>query len=400
MSFLYKSASGREVSHISYSALSDYTYCRQLFYLSRIAGYKDKDKRAAFEFGKCVEDAIQFFHANGCKPGDTTDEFKRLWLKWEAIPLVFTAQEGSWKDLYKIGSELARLYEALLPTLPIRNPKFQLNYEKELWPGSNLSDLKFTSFVDMLVTAGDGGRILVDIKTAKAPLSLTPNLLAMDPQLKDYAWATGVKEVGFLWLIKARPDSFKKGDAVTLLEDTQDWKAGQTLSVVKFSAPKSAVEAAEGVKAAPEVPWLMYLGTDETVRIMDEELDKISGKGATEKKDQLVAQFLADGRLCSVQRESVTKTQIQFVRATIPEQDLPEVGQDIGDKTLRVKKSYEENYWPKDGGVRFPNQKCSFCRMRGLCLKQPDLVEQLLVKIGPAVKDDDWLTELEAGEEE
>lgn len=391
MSFLYVSASGREVSHISYSALSDYNYCRQLFYLSRIAGYKDKDKRAAFEFGKCIEDAIQFFHANGCKPGDTTDEFKRLWLKWESIPLVFTAQEGCWKDLYKVGSELARLYEVLLPTLPIRNPKFQLNYEKELWPGSDLADLKFTSFVDMLVTAEDGGRILVDIKTAKTPLSLTPNLLTMDPQLKDYAWATGVKEVGFLWLVKARPDSFKKGDKVTLLEDLGSWKAGQSVVVVKYIDP-SVADPMEGPKA--------LVGTEESVRIMDEQLDAISGKGSSEKKAQVQLDFLSDERIAFATRDLLTKTQIQFVRASIPEEDLPEVGQDIGDKTLRVKKSYEDKSWPKDGGVRFPNQKCSFCRMRGLCLKQPDLVEQLLVKIGPAVKEDDWLTELEAGDEE
>ena len=391
MSFLYVSASGREVSHISYSALSDYNYCRQLFYLSRIAGYKDKDKRAAFEFGKCIEDAIQFFHANGCKPGDTTDEFKRLWLKWESIPLVFTAQEGCWKDLYKVGSELARLYEVLLPTLPIRNPKFQLNYEKELWPGSDLADLKFTSFVDMLVTAEDGGRILVDIKTAKTPLSLTPNLLTMDPQLKDYAWATGVKEVGFLWLVKARPDSFKKGDKVTLLEDLGSWKAGQSVVVVKYIDP-SVADPMGGPKA--------LVGTEESVRIMDEQLDAISGKGSSEKKAQVQLDFLSDERIAFATRDLLTKTQIQFVRASIPEEDLPEVGQDIGDKTLRVKKSYEDKSWPKDGGVRFPNQKCSFCRMRGLCLKQPDLVEQLLVKIGPAVKEDDWLTELEAGDEE
>ena len=388
MSILYKSASGRDIQHVSYSALSDYTYCRQLFYLSRIAGYKDKDKRAAFEFGKCIEDAIQFFHANGCKAGDSTDEFKRLWLKWESQPLVFTTQEGSWKDLYKVGSELTRLYEVRLPSLPIRNPKFQLNYEKELWPGSDLADLKFTSFVDMLVTAENGERILIDIKSAKAPLSLTPNLLSMDPQLKDYAWATGVKEVGFLWLVKARPDSFKKGDNVTLLEDFGDWKAGLSLVIV------GAVGGEEGTEP------VFNVGLEETVQLMDKELDLISGKGSKEKKDLVFQSYAAAGKIITVSRSALTKTQIQFVRATIPDQDLPEIGDDIGEKTLRIKKSYEDGRWPRDGGVRFPNQKCSFCRMRGICLKQPDLVEQLLVKIGPAVKDDDWLTELEAGGEE
>jgi hypothetical protein len=391
MSFLYKSASGREVSHISYSALSDYNYCRQLFYLRRVVGYKDKDKRAAFEFGKCVEDAIQFFHANGCKLGDTTDEFKRLWLKWEQVPLVFSSQEGSWKDLYKVGSELTKLYEVMLPSLPIRNPKFQLNYEKKLWPGSDLDDLSFTSFVDMLVTAEDGERILVDIKTQKTPLSLIPNLLTMDPQLKDYAWATGIKKVGFLWLVKARPDSFKRGDKVILLEDCKPFRAGQSLLVVKYIDP--------GVSDPQEEPKAL-VGLDEAVRLMDEQLEVISGKGAQEKKAQVQLDFLSDGRLVFASREIITKTSLQFVTAEIPDQDLPEIGQDIGDKTLRIKKSYEDNSWPRDGGVRFPNQKCSFCQMRGICLKDNFLRDSLLVKIGPAAKEDDWLTELKQEMEE
>jgi hypothetical protein len=379
---LYKSASGREVNDLSYSAISDFEYCPELFRLSRIEGYKDKEKRAAFEFGKCVESAIQFYHENGLKPGDGIDEFKRLWLKWESIPLIFSEQEGSWFDLLGMGTSMLRLYEIFLPTLPIKNPKFQLNYRKPLWPGTNLDNLGFTSFIDLLSTLDDGTRILVDIKTSKSPLDQTPGMVALDPQLKDYAWASGVREVAFLWLVKARP-SYKKGDLVTLLNDTLDFNAGTDLTVAKFSAAKD------------DKLEFVLLGTQESVRIMDETLDQISGKGATEKKEQVFTQYLSDGRLCSVTKEDITKVRLQFLRAQVPEKDIPQAGQRIGNKTIEIKTAVETNFWPKTGGIRYPNTKCPNCRMRGLCLGRQDLVDRLLVKIGPKAEEKDWLEDLE-----
>ena len=382
MSFLYKSASGREVQHASYSAISDFDYCPQLFKLSRIDGWKDKDQRAAFSFGKCVEDAIQYFHSNGTKPGECVDEFKRLWIKFKEIPMVYSAQEGCFEDLYKMGAEICKLYEVRLPSLPIRNPKFQLNYAKPLWPGTELADLSFTSFIDMLVTAEDGNRTIVDIKTAKTQLDLESNMLSLDPQLKDYAWASGIRDVAFLWLVKsANPDSFKKGTNVTLLEDSSKWKAGEELVVFKYE------ETEEGEKR-------VLVGTELGIGALETFLDAITGKGSTEAKKVRIEQAISEEIIQWVPRDAVTKTKLQWVSAKIPPKELPETGQHIGGKMIQIKTSYETNQWPKTGGVRFPNTKCPFCRMRGLCLDKPALVEQMLVKIGP--KDEpDWLAELE-----
>lgn len=384
MSVLYTSASGREIRHLSYSAISDFDYCPQLFKLSRIDGYKDKGRRAAFEFGKAVEDAIQFYHENGLKEGSGIDEFKRIWLKWADIELIFTSQEGSWQDLYFMGAHMLRLYEIFLPLLPIRNPKFQLNYAKSLWPGSDLADLEFTSFIDLLSTLEDGKRIIVDIKTAKAPLDDTPGMVSLDPQLKDYAWASGVRDVAFLWFVKAKGFP-KKGDSVVLLEDVGDWKAGRSLEVVKVV--EADTTKSEEVSTA-------VVGDPAVVQVMDAALAEIKGKGSTEKKAEVSAAYLEDGRIRIVPLSDVTKVRLQWVEAVVPEKDLPDAGQQIGNKTIQIKTAYETNFFPKTGGVRFPNQKCPMCRMRGLCLNRQDLVDQLLVKIGPAAQEKDWLDEL------
>jgi hypothetical protein len=395
---LYKSASGREVNHASSSSIDTFRLCRRKFKLSRIDGYRQKDKKASLEFGKCVEAGVQYYHDNGLKPDDGVAEFTRLWVKFIDQPLSYTDQEGNWKSLNTMGKEMLRLYEIKLPELPIKNPKWQLQFLKSLWPGTDLADLQFMAYVDLLSTLDDGSRIIIDIKTAKAPLDVTPGMMALDGQLRKYAWVSGIRDVGFLNFVKAEPEGFKKGSRVTLLEDCASWHAGDQLTVVKFQAPKESIEVSGGVKMAP-VPWLMLVATDETVQKMDEEIEKISGKGATEKKEAVVSTYLSSGTLGSVTRESITKTRLQFVRGIIPEEELAEIGQQIGGDVFALKNAHDTGAYPKDGGVRFPNAICGWCEMRGICLKDDKLRDDILVQIGAKEEEKDWLSEMEEDSE-
>jgi hypothetical protein len=397
MNFLYKSASGKTVTHGSSSSLDIFHLCRRKFKLSKIDGWREKAKKASLEFGKCIESAVQFYHANGLKQGEATLEFERLWLKFAEIKdLTFTDQEKDFWTLLAMGREMTKLYEILLPTLPIRNPKFQLQFLKPLWPGDpTYGDLEFMAYIDLLSTLDDGTQIVLDIKTAAKPLDVTPGMLAMDGQLRRYSWVTGIRNVGFLNFVKAEPEGFKAGYRVTLLEDTLTWKAGQSLTVVKFVAPKPAVEATETTKAVPEANWLLLLADTETIRLMDEELDKISGKGATEKKDQVYAQYLSEGKLCAVPRSAVTKTKLQCVQAVIPEEDLADIGTAIGTDMISMKTAADTGSYPMDGGVRFPNAICGWCSFRGICLKDNSLRDEMLVQLNPTAPEKDWLDELE-----
>jgi hypothetical protein len=397
---LYHSAGGHDVNHASSSALDSFRFCRRKFRLSKIDGWREKDKKASLEFGKCVESAIQFYHENGLKPGEAVSEFERLWLKWsENKELVYTAQENNFFDLYTMGKEMLKLYEIMLPSLPIKSPKFQLQFSKPLWPGTNLGELTFLGYIDILSTLEDGSRVIIDVKTAKTALDATPGMLSMDGQLRKYAWVSGIRDVGFLNFVKSgHPDEFKKGASVTLLADTRDWKAGQELVVAKFVEPKPAIEPSEGVKATPEVLWLMWLGQEKDVQLIDEELKLIKGKGAEALKEQTVARYLGDGRLCSVDRDAVTKTRLQYIQTIIPEEEMSEVGQQIGDDMIAIKTAAETGRFPQDGGVRFPNAICSWCNFRGICLKDDKLRDELLIQIKPQKPEEDFLADLEETE--
>ena len=397
---LYKSASGREVTHASSSSIDTYRLCRRKFKLSRIDGWKQKDRKASLEIGKCVESALQYYHENGMKPEDFADEFRRLWLKFKDVELVYTDQEKNWASIYTLGVEWAKLYEIVIRNLPIKNPKFQLQFKKKLWPGSKYDDLEFMGYVDILSTLDDGTRIIVDVKTAKSQLPVSPGMMALDGQLRKYAWVSGIREVGFLNFVKSDPNSFRKGVEVSLLEDIGNWNAGGTFVVAKFDSPKDAVEATEGKKGSPAVPWLMLVGTETTVQLMDTELEKITGKGSTEKKESYTASLVEWGDLKSVSRDQITKAKIQFVRGTIPEEDIPEIGQQIGQDIFAIKSASENNGFFKDGGVRFPNAICGWCEMLPICNRNDKVRDETLIQIKPATQDDDWLKELEQGDEE
>ena len=384
---LYKSASGREVNNASSSSLDTFRLCRRKFRLSRIDGWKQKYRKASLEFGKCLEAGLQFYFQNGLKSGDGPDEFRRLWSKFIDQPLTYTDQEGDWANLNRVGVEGLRLFEVTLPNLPIKNPKFQLNYEKKLWPGDPVyGHLGYTAFIDILSTLDDATRLIIDVKTAKSSLDITPNMISLDGQLRKYAWVSGITEVGFLNFVKCKTEDFKKGTAVTLLEDCAYWKAGQRLEIAKYKAEEES--------------RLILVGTEESVQKMDEELDKISGKGATEKKEQVLQKFLSDGLIGSVSRESITKVKVQWVRGTIPESELAEIGEQIGADVLTMNRAGETAGYFKDGGVRFPNAICGWCEMRGICLKDNALRDSLLVQIKPKqAEEDDWLKELEEDSE-
>ena len=388
---LYISASGRDVNNASSSSLDTFRLCRRKFRLSRIDGWKQKDRKASTEFGKCVESAIQYYFENGLKAGDGPDEFRKLWAKWIDQTLTYTDQEGSWKDLNTMGVEMLRLFEVSLPTLPIRNPKFQLNYEKKLWPGDpTFGSLGYTAYVDMLSTLEDGARLITDIKTAKSALDITPNMISLDGQLRKYAWVSGIRDVAFLNFVKTRPDDFKKGTRVTLLEDRFEIKAGQSVIVWKSCPPTEE-----------DNRFQLIVGSDLAVQKMDEESDKIKGKGSTEAKEKLFREAVERGEFVVVGREDVTKVKLQFVRGTIPEEDLPEIGDQIGADVLAMHTSSQRDLYPKDGGVRFPNAICGWCEMRGICLKDDKLRDELLVQIKPKKEEEekDWLSELEGDSE-
>ena len=398
MNKLYVNPSGQEVTKHSYSSGETFESCPRLYEYEKVRGIRRKDKSAAMAFGRCVESSLQFYHTNNRAPGSGVDEFKRLWLGYkDNAELDYKATERDWANLYRAGSEMLRLYEIRLPDLPIVDPAWQLNYAKEVFPGTELAGLSDQGYVDILsrapwdhpllpkVTAPPNSPyrpLVIDVKTAGKPLDVDPRYLALDAQLMHYAWLTGYPDTAFLWFTKSVADAYESGTRVTLLEKSGKWTEGADLVVFRYD---------------PETE-LAVVGDAGRVRELKEAINEIKGRGSTEAKTKLVDQFLLDGLTATLDARSLTKQRLQFAAARISPEDIVEAGNRAARQIVDIVDCSRKGVFPKRPSIRFPNRKCPMCSHRGICLGDPVLTEELLVQITPAAKEEDWLAELEDSE--
>lgn len=391
MAHLYTNNQNRTVTTHSYSAGADFKTCRFKYKMRRVKGFKERGQKASLEFGKCLEEAVQFHYESNLRPGAAVDEFKRRWLKWEKIELAFTEKEGSWADLYKMGSEMLRLFEAVSPTLPIHKPVFQACYKQEVFPGSDLAGIDLVAYIDIISTLPDGKRLLIDVKTAANAYNLSPEFVALDPQLSTYAWQSGIREVAFLVFVKARPESFDSGDYVSLLQDAGDtWKAGASGRVFPLPAPKRAKDEPEPEPVPQELRMINIVSSFD-YDLFKTEAEGLRGKALDEKK----LAFFAEKGVIAL-RQGVTKQKIQFIQGSISDDSVREAAQRVGREVAEIERCGREDDFPREPSVRFPDTKCTWCTYRGFCIGKPELVEKLLVQIAVPAEERDWMDDLEA----
>lgn len=349
---LYKNYKGRSVTTHSYSGGSTFRYCRQKYFLERIKGWRDKEDRASFHFGNCIEAAIMYHVSNKCVGG--VEDFWRRWDKVkELVNLKYTEKEGSWEDLLRMGKSLMQLFQVWWTKIAITDPKWQLQYKKEVFPGAeNYAGLEYTSFIDLRGIYKEKP-LIVDIKTSGVSLPDNQSMLQLDSQLADYAWVTGIPDVAFLVLVKAGAE-FQKGDSATILA------TGLTMRVANANSEDNTV----------------LLLTDPDYAKYEKDVAGVKGNALKEIKknyDSIGIRFTS---------KELTKCRLQFLTTTIPPDMIQEAGEIEGQNLVDIKASYDSNHWPRDGkGIRFPNNKCLSCSMRGICTKDDKLRDELLINL-------------------
>src|SRR5271155_857372 len=136
MAILYVNTKGEPHRKHSYSAGNDYDQSPLKYYLIRVLGWRGKDDKAAFLFGRAVEKAIEFYHDNNGR--GIIERFQELWAPAKEIALTYTKREKDWATLNLMGTDMMKLYVMRQPTLPIplgNASVFQREYAKEVFPG-------------------------------------------------------------------------------------------------------------------------------------------------------------------------------------------------------------------------------------------------------------------------
>jgi hypothetical protein len=415
MNILYRNSSGKDVTHSSYSSRQTFKHCPREFQLTRVHGWWSKEQRAATLFGRCIEAGLQAYEENHRKEGSGIECFKRMWNDVKLLPefdkLIYTASEGSWDQLLGTGQQMMKLYEIRAPRLPITNPLFQQKLRKKIFPGTNLDALENVAILDILsfpawdhkslpwqppVPAGcddcavrwscsleaDGPKyepcpthrtreLIIDVKTSGK--DFPSDLVALDPQLAEYAWQTRIPDVAFLWFVK-RGHSLKKGDKVSTLAPAGELWAGWEGFVIETGEPDEAGRM-----------WV-YLGSWDTLQKFETGAKGLRGK----VRDAFISNFLdagrAGGSITAVSDQDVTKQRIQFAAARLTEEEMNDVGKSVAQTTVEMVRAHEMDFYEKQPGVRFPNEKCNFCSMRWICLNRPEERDKNLSKKG-----EEWL---------
>ena len=378
---LYQNWKGDFVTHVSYSARRTYKYCPKSFEYDRVQGWYDRTDRASTLFGKCTEYGIQYFYENDCTPGMGGLAFNKEWEKVKTIPefpaLKYTDCEGDWYQLSRAGQEMMRLLEGVHRRLPIsRAPKalFQFPVRKKLFPGTELDVLTNKAVFDILSYPNNGAyELIIDVKTMGADLD--EDLVALDPQLLEYAWEYGCPNIAFLWLVK-KSHEIEKGSLLTLLTDLPDVPFGTEVYCLRYE------------KADPDEGRYYDIVVFGAQKVYDAYLvatKGLRGRVLENAKDEFIA--LTEGVYSAAHRAAdgtvnFTKQRLQFAAAQITQEFLDNVGRDVAKVTVEMVESFRTGYYPRAPGIRFPDQKCQYCSYKWLCLNRPKERDKFLGKRG------------------
>lgn len=388
--FLYINSKGDKKYRHSYSAGITYDKSPYAYYLQKILGWRPRDDKAAFRFGRALEESIQYHHDNN-GDGAVQDFIQRWTASKEDTYLKYTKVEGNWESLLKSGTEMVKLYVLRQPSLPIPlggQSVWQREYTKEVFPGDEtyggiefFGKLDIVTYVDpnhpllpKMTWRNEWGPLrpsIIDIKTSGDDFPERPGLAAFDKQLRTYSWLTGIPTAGFLWFKKCG-HRLQKGVSVTLLEKAGEFAAGDEAVVVKVDGDHA---------------WL--LGNDYWI----DEMEKAQGL----KEDGSVIQTNAakakgmewlkeHGVLAST--SLLTRQRLQFNVGLVSNKSAQEAGQLAASQIVRIVNSWNNKSWPSNFGVRYPNNDINDPYFRAFVLDEKAFRDENFTKSDQEELDD------------
>jgi hypothetical protein len=400
MAFLYISAKGREHRKHSYSAGNLYDQSAYAYYLQKIQGWKTKDNRGSFLFGRAIEEAIEHHHDHNGE-GAVEDFIQRWNQHKETKDITYTKTERDWTNLLRVGTDMIRLYVIRQPSLPIPlggQTSFQREFAKEVFPGDpvyggieDAGKLDIISYVDpthpMLARLdwkpeyGMLRPVIIDIKTSAMDFPENPGIAAFDKQLRRYSWQSGIRDAGLVWFVKKNP-AIQKGSSVTLLQDAGPFKAGEEAVIAKVT---------------DDVVWIVRND------FMLEEMERAQGKNQAGKIEQTIVAkerafvwLQANGT--AVSESAITKQRLQFNCGFVTIESANEAGQIAARQIVQIVNSWKTKQWPNTFGIRFPTDDRSDPYFKAFILKDEAFKKEYFKQSEGETLDDLFYEEPEGGE--
>ena len=336
MAFLYVTSKGVAWRKHSYSAGNTYDQSPLKYYLQKIQGWREKDNKARFLFGRALEESIQWHHDHDGI--GAVEDFIHRWGQFKDRDLLYTATEKDWETLNLDGQEMIKLYIIRQPELPIPLggcSVFQREIAKEVFPGDpNYGEIEDAGKLDIIAYVqpdhpmlepiiwnpewGAYRPLIVDIKTSGIDFPEQPGIAAFDKQLRRYSWLSGIRDVALLGF-KKTGRSLRKGSLVTLLMD----QGAPFPSAEYFKAGKEVII----VKTEESSVWIV-------------------------PNESFLEHFKEFGILVS--NDSLTRQRLQFISGRVTDQSANEAGEIAARQIVQIVNSWKNKSWINNFGIRYP----------------------------------------------
>jgi PD-(D/E)XK nuclease superfamily len=179
----------------SYTQISQYLACPRKYRYRYRDGWQEKDNQAAMLFGRVFELALAAYFRHEDAPGLMFQE----WEQFRNASLEYP-NGSTWDDMLRQGLQLLNRFaqENRIRVLrPWHNQ--QVKFTRAL-PGGHA----FVSYVDAIGRL-DGTPCLLEWKTTGARYPEDPQgIVALDPQLVCYSWATGMADCALVVFVRKR----------------------------------------------------------------------------------------------------------------------------------------------------------------------------------------------------
>ena len=390
MAFLYLNSKGNPWRKHSYSAGNDFDQSPLKYYLRRVLGWKEKDNKARFLFGKALEESIQFHHDHNGQ--GAVEDFKKRWAAHKDVQITYTNVEKNWETCLKIGTDMIRLYAVVQPNLPIpigANSVWQREYAKEVYPNDpNYGGIEDAGKLDVVcyvdpnhpllpkVKSEPGLRsLIVDIKTSAVDFPEQPGMSAFDNQLRRYSWLSGIRDVSLLWFVK-KGLSYKKGYSVTVLTESGGFKPGSEAVIARVDDDQA---------------WIV--GNDFMLDVMDAAQGKKGDRLDTTTEGKERQQKWLEQHATKVPLDSLTKQRLQFNIGHVTKESADQAGQIAARQIVQIVNAWKTKQWPNTFGIRYPKDDRNDSYFRAFVLGDETYKEQNFTKSDEEKFDDLFLEE-------
>jgi hypothetical protein len=351
-------------------------------------GWKERDNKARFLFGRALEESIQFHHDHNGE--GAVQDFQRRWAAHQQSVITYTDTEKNWDTCNRMGTDMIRLYIAMQPKLPIPlggQSVFQREYAKEVFPTDpNYGGIEDAGKLDIVCyvdpyhpalpkipwTKQDGvvRPLIVDIKTSAVDFPEQPGMAAFDKQLRRYSWLSGIRDVSLLWFKKSGL-GYKKGYSATFIDPMGQWEPGQECVIAKVDGDKA---------------WVVH--NDFLLTQMDQAQGKKGDKlDQTDAAKERAFNWLKQhGSL--VPLSSLTRQRLQFNVGHVSEESAEQAGQIAGHQIISIVNAWNSKQWPNTFGIRYPHDDRNDAYFRAFILKDETYKQQNFIKSDEQTFDD------------